>query len=423
MSRTALRRIGAVLGRSESKDENASGLAPKAKDKVARGTGACRRGPFADLTNAFVERVPSKESARGAEERPDKRSEACDDRADLEEAKRFAKAELVREAEAAEAKARHAAEEKAKLAREKRAREDADAAAERKAAAKASLQAMLDQRDPKNWVSRLDPVDQAVVNDPRYVAEYAQECIENMRLQERNCPEVMAPADFLSKQEVISDKMRSILVDWLVEVHLKFKLTADSLFLTVGLLDRFLALRSVARNQLQLVGVTCLLLASKYVEVYAPEVRDFVNITDRAYTRREIMDMEVTVLTVLKFRLTQPSPLVFLKRFGRLLGVDEQLENLAQYILELSLVDARMARYTPSHLASASLLLANKVMKQPQPWPERLHAASHQTEQSLRPCGRELCALLQGAEKSSLQAVRKKFSSDKYNAVAKLLTP
>jgi cyclin B len=399
-----------MLGRTESKDENTGLDRKSSKDKPTRGTGACRRGPFADLTNSLRERDREREKEREVESRDledarrHAKREEREEKADLEEARRHAQKE--------EGEQKERAERERKLAADK---EQEDEREERQARARASL------RDPKNWVARLHPVDQEVVKDPCYVAEYAEEVVENMRLHELRVAPV--PADFLTKQEVISDKMRSILVDWLVEVHLKFKLTADSLLLTVQLLDRFLAAKSVQRSQLQLVGVTCLLLAAKYVEVYAPEVRDFVNITDRAYTRREIMDMEVQVLTVLKFRLQLPSPLVFLKRFARLLGADAQLECLAQYILELSLVDARMSRYQPSHVASASLLLANKVMKKPEPWPAALCKASHTTEQSLRPCGRELCALLQGAEKSSLQAVRKKFSSEKYHSVAKLLNP
>ena len=89
----------------------------------------------------------------------------------------------------------------------------------------------------------------------------------------------------MADQDDINDRMRAILVDWLVEVHLKFKLMPETLYLTVNIIDRFLEVRSVMRSKLQLVGVTAMLLASKYEEIYAPEVRDFVYITDRAYTR------------------------------------------------------------------------------------------------------------------------------------------
>ena len=90
--------------------------------------------------------------------------------------------------------------------------------------------------------------------------------------------------------------MRSILIDWLVEVHLKFKLVPESLYLTVNLIDRYLDKEQVNRPKLQLVGVTAMLIACKYEEIYPPIVRDFVYITDNAYTKEEILEMERKML-------------------------------------------------------------------------------------------------------------------------------
>ena len=77
-------------------------------------------------------------------------------------------------------------------------------------------------------------------------------------------------------------------MDWLVEVHLKFKMVPETLYLTVNLVDRYLELKLVRRSKLQLVGVAALSLASKYEEIYPPELRDLVYITDRAYNKQEI---------------------------------------------------------------------------------------------------------------------------------------
>ena len=84
--------------------------------------------------------------------------------------------------------------------------------------------------------------------------------------------------------------MRAILVDWIIEVHLKFKLLPETLFITINLIDRYLSIVSIKRNSLQLVGVTAMFIASKYEEIYAPEVRDFVYITDNAYSKTEIFE-------------------------------------------------------------------------------------------------------------------------------------
>ena len=89
-----------------------------------------------------------------------------------------------------------------------------------------------------------------------------------------------ASASYMSKQTDINAKMRGILIDWLVEVHLKFKLLPETLYLTVNLIDRFLEQeRMIMRDKLQLVGVTAMFLACKYEEIFAPECIDFVYIT------------------------------------------------------------------------------------------------------------------------------------------------
>ena len=92
-----------------------------------------------------------------------------------------------------------------------------------------------------------------------------------------------ASASYMSKQTDINAKMRAILIDWLVEVHLKFKLVAETLYLTVSLIDRFLEREQIPRNKLQLVGVTAMFVACKYEEVFPPACSDFVFVSDKLY--------------------------------------------------------------------------------------------------------------------------------------------
>jgi hypothetical protein len=152
--------------------------------------------------------------------------------------------------------------------------------------------------------------------------------------------------------------MRAILIDWLIEVHLKFKLLPETLFLTINMIDRYLEKQAVQRTKLQLVGVTAMLIASKYEEIYAPEVKDFVYITDKAYTKEEILKMEYHMLTTLDFDMTVPSSFRFLERFAKIANADETLFNLACYLSELTLIEYRMLQYTPSNIAASSLYLA-----------------------------------------------------------------
>ena len=166
-------------------------------------------------------------------------------------------------------------------------------------------------------------------------------------------------------QSDINEKMRSILVDWLVEVHLKFKLVPESLYLTVNLIDRFLEKEQVSRQKLQLVGVTAMLIACKYEEIYPPIVKDFVYITDNAYSKEEILQMEKKMLTLLDFNIQITSSFRFLERFAKIAKADNLIFNLSRYLIELSLVNYRMLRFSASNLAASSLYLSLKMTKQP----------------------------------------------------------
>jgi hypothetical protein len=91
-----------------------------------------------------------------------------------------------------------------------------------------------------------------------------------------------------SVQRDITPHMRAVLIDWLVEVQAEFQLCSESLFLCTNFIDRFLSLEAVPRARLQLVGVSCLLIATKYEEVRCPRVRECVFICDNTYSGAEV---------------------------------------------------------------------------------------------------------------------------------------
>ena len=154
----------------------------------------------------------------------------------------------------------------------------------------------------------------------------------------------------MKQQTDINEKIRGILMDWLVEVHLKFKLLTETLFLTVNLIDRFLEFKQILRNKLQLVGVTSMLIACKYEEIYAPDVRDFVYITDKAYTKEEILSMENDMLATLEYNITVPSVLKYLEVYTYYLKLHEMSVTFCKYLLELLLVEYKMPKLIPALL-------------------------------------------------------------------------
>lgn len=143
------------------------------------------------------------------------------------------------------------------------------------------------QADPTSYqlTGTVDDIDERDKEDPLCVTDYVEDMYTHYRGKEL---ETSVRPTYMEGQPHINERMRSILVDWLVEVHLKFKLVPETLYLTINLIDRYLERAEVSRPKLQLVGVTSLLLASKYEEIYPPELRDLVYICDRAYTRQDV---------------------------------------------------------------------------------------------------------------------------------------
>ena len=163
---------------------------------------------------------------------------------------------------------------------------------------------------------------------------------------------------YMEDQSDINAKMRAILVDWLIEVHTKFRLVPETLYLCINILDRYCKMVQIRRSKLQLVGVTSLLIACKYEEIYPPEVRDCVFITDRAYTSSEVLDMEQDIVHRLGFKITVPTAYPFLRRFLSMINASALTKHAASYYTERTLQEHDMLFYKPSLICIAAVVLA-----------------------------------------------------------------
>lgn len=166
-----------------------------------------------------------------------------------------------------------------------------------------------------------------------------------------------------------------------------------------------------------------MMIASKYEEIYAPEVKDYVWITDKAFSKPEILKKEYEILMALDFQVTTPSSYRFLERFAKVLGVDKEGFFLAQYLLELAMLDLKMAQYRPSVLAAAALYASNKWRRVKVDWTNDIEQLTGCTSEDLRPCLQDILQVFKTLQASqSLKAVRRKFESDKFGRVAKTYT-
>ena len=192
--------------------------------------------------------------------------------------------------------------------------------------------------------------------DLQFVEEYQEEIIPYLLSLENK---KRINPNYMLKQNDINEKMRMILIDWLIEVHLKFKLLPETLFLTINFIDRYLQSNQTPRDKLQLIAVSSLLIACKYEEIYPPEISSFVYITDNAYKKEDILNYEIKILGDLEYDLTYPSPLRFLEIVAIKLGFknDKIFLNKMMYLIELCLSKLFFYNYTYLELVLACCLL------------------------------------------------------------------
>uniref|UniRef100_A0A131Z080 Cyclin A n=1 Tax=Rhipicephalus appendiculatus TaxID=34631 RepID=A0A131Z080_RHIAP len=263
----------------------------------------------------------------------------------------------------------------------------------------------------------LEPMTYSDVREQESSAEYAKDICAYMKELEVR---LACKANYMKKQPDITATMRTILVDWLVEVAEEYQLHNETLFLAVSYVDRFLSSMSVQRTRLQLVGTASLLIAAKFEEIYPPEVTEFVYITDDTYTKQQVLKMEQVVLKVLCFDVAAPTSYAFLLRFAEVSKCPDTVTYLAQYLCELALMDDDpYLQYLPSIIAGAALCLANHTLNR-HPWGQDLVDFSGYEVHVFRECIHSLYSTFCNASSREQKAVHEKFKHSKFNAVAHL---
>ncbi|KAK2373241.1 CYCLIN B2-4 [Trifolium repens] len=259
-------------------------------------------------------------------------------------------------------------------------------------------------------------IDTSDADNPLAVTEYIEDLYSYYRkVESTGC---VSP-NYMAQQFDINERMRAILIDWLIEVHDKFDLMHETLFLTVNLIDRFLEKQSVIRKKLQLVGLVAMLLACKYEEVSVPVVGDLILISDRAYTRKEVLEMEKVMVNTLKFNISVPTAYVFMKRFLKAAQADRKLELLAFFLVELSLVEYAMLKFPPSQLAAAAVYTAQCTIYGVNLWNKTCEWHTNYSEDQLLECSSLMVDFHKKAATGKLTGAHRKYCTSKFNFTAK----
>merc|ERR1711865_610712 len=261
-----------------------------------------------------------------------------------------------------------------------------------------------------------DGIDEAVWNEPE--CAYLKEIMRHLKASEAT--KMASPSYMEHVQTDVTPQMRATLVDWLIYVHRKFKLLLPVLPLAINILDRFLSERPVSKDKLQLVGGVALLIASKFEEIYPPEIDDFVYASDYIFSKDDVIRMERTILNTLKFAISVPTTHCFLAHYLRVTDADETTCQLARLFCDTTLVDYGMLQYMPSMVAAASLRLAQLTSNTGSSWGNAIQRQAGFGERQLVPCMTDLhqCADKALSKKSSLNAVREKYNRPEYGNVS-----
>jgi G2/mitotic-specific cyclin 3/4 len=223
----------------------------------------------------------------------------------------------------------------------------------------------------------------------------------------------------MDNQTEIQWSMRAVLMDWLVQVHHRFGLLPETLFLTVNYIDRFLTAKIVSIGKLQLVGATALLIASKYEEINCPSLNEIIFMVDNGYSTEEILKAERFMLSMLGFELGWPGPMSFLRRVSKADDYDLETRTLAKYFLEVTIMDERFVGSPPSFLAAGAHCLSRFMLKKGFWTPSHTHYSGY-TYNQLKPLLEMILECCQQPRKHHA-AVYDKYSDKRYKKASEFV--
>jgi cyclin B len=234
----------------------------------------------------------------------------------------------------------------------------------------------------------------------------------------------------MNNQKEITEQMRSILIDWIIDVHGKFGFCDETLYMTVSIIDRYSSIKKITRNEYQCLGITALMISCKHEEINVPKVEDFIYITDNAYTKQEVFNMEIDILDKLKYNLLYPSPIKFYEYLSLHFGFDKKKHFLGKYLMETFLLDLICIKFKPSIISCACIYIVMKFFKMKnykesylKKWYMIEGKEGFELENGcgIKDCAQEMCNFVDNIGSTKYLSCQKKYSADDYCNISKLI--
>ena len=255
-----------------------------------------------------------------------------------------------------------------------------------------------------------------------YAGEYLEEIYLNLLLEE-NQSTLKPTFGYMNMQNEINEQMRAILIDWIIEVHFQFNLRQETLYMTIWIIDTYLSFNFISRKKLQLLGITCLLISCKSQEIYFPHQNKFIEITDGAYNKEEMLKMENEILKKLNFKIVFPTSNDFYNILSKLYNFEKKQYFLGKYFIESVLIDYKMIKYSGSIISAASTYLVMKYygINGYQKLYSNFIIKEKDPENIIKDTAKEIYLLMENLAKSKYKSVKNKYGLVQFERVSEII--
>ena len=266
------------------------------------------------------------------------------------------------------------------------------------------------------------------IKDRQIPKDYLNIIYYNLLQEEHKGIKPMVVYNYMTDQNEISEQMRSILIDWLIDVHYKFQFRDETLFMTVLIIDRFCTIRQISRVKLQLLGIAAMMIACKHEEIDLPKMEDFLYITDNAYSKKELVKLENDILMALNFELLYPSPIKFFEYLSVNFNFDKKAHFMGKYLMETFLLDIKYVKYKASVISCACTYIVMKFLKMEgyQESYNKKYFLLNENEDlplghGVKDCAQDICIFVDNIKNANYLSCYKKYSKKDFEKVALLI--
>ena len=255
--------------------------------------------------------------------------------------------------------------------------------------------------------------------------DYLDEIYYNLLENEQRGIKPFIIYNYMDNQNQINNSMRRILIDWLIEVQNKFQLRDETLFTTVLIIDRFCTIRKISREKYQLLGITSMMIACKFEDIYFPGINAFTYITDNACSKEEMIKLEKDILMALNFDLVYPSPLKFFEYLSIKFYFDKKAYFSGKYLMESFLMDIKFIKYKASVISCACAYIVMKLFQKKgyhEFYSKKYYMLNEKkdlpNEFGVKNCAQDICNTVSDLNKSKYLSCFNKYSKEQFEKVA-----